>query len=183
MPRGSVGTTCFRRRRFVRGRFGDWMRRRSKCAAAFRDGNGNAPVIGKVLRGRNVRRLLYYLYGPGKANEHTDPHLVAGFSDPGELEPERRPDGSRDFRRLARLLEQPLAALAGHGYAKPVWHCAVRTAPDDRMLSDAEWAQVAARVMDRTGLAPNGDDLGCGGWPSVTPPITFTSLRRWPART
>ena len=61
-----------------------------------------------------------------------------------ELEPERRPDGSRDFRRLAGLLAQPLAALAGPGYAKPVWHCSVRAAPEDRMLSDAEWAQVAA---------------------------------------
>jgi hypothetical protein len=116
-------------------------------------------VIGKVLRGRNVRRLLYYLYGPGKANEHTDPHLVAGFGDPAELEPERRPDGSRDFRRLAGLLEQPLAALDGSGYAQPVWHCAVRAAPEDRMLSDAEWAQIAARIMHRTGLAPKGDDL------------------------
>jgi hypothetical protein len=117
-------------------------------------------VIGKVLRGRNVRRLLYYLYGPGKANEHTDPHLVAGFGDPAELEPERRPDGTRDFRRLAGLLEQPLAALDGPGYAQPVWHCAVRAAPEDRMLSDSEWAQIAARVMRRTGLAPEGDDLG-----------------------
>jgi hypothetical protein len=117
-------------------------------------------VIGKVLRGTNAARLLYYLYGPGKANEHTDPHLVAGFSDPAELEPERRRDGSRDFRRLAGLLAQPAAALAGPGYAKPVWHCAVRAAPDDRMLSDAEWAQVAAGVMDRTGLAPAGDELG-----------------------
>jgi hypothetical protein len=117
-------------------------------------------VIGKVLRGRNVQRLLYYLYGPGQANEHTDPHLVAGFSDPAELEPERRPDGSRDFRRLAGLLNQPLAALAGPGYAKPVWHCAVRASPEDRMLSDAEWAQVAARVMHRTGLAPDGDEHG-----------------------
>jgi hypothetical protein len=68
-----------------------------------------------VLRGRNVARLLYYLYGPGQANEHTDPHLVAGFGDPAELEPERRPGGIRDFRRLAGLLEQPLAALAGTG--------------------------------------------------------------------
>ena len=58
------------------------------------------------------------------------------------------------------VLEQPLAALAGRGYDKPVWHCAVRAAPEDRMLSDAEWAQVAARVMHRTGLAPDGDDLG-----------------------
>jgi hypothetical protein len=126
----------------------------------FRDRGRRVLVIGKVLRGSNVRRLLYYLYGPGQANEHTDPHLVAGFSDPQELEPERRPDRSRDFRRLAGLLNQPLAALAGPGYAKPVWHCAIRAAPEDRMLSDAEWAQVAARVMHRTGLAPAGDDLG-----------------------
>src|SRR5260370_31130508 len=136
------------------------MRRRNTCAGMFRDRNRTAPVIGKVLRGRNARRLLYYLYGPGKANEHTDPHLVAGFSDPAELEPEHRSDGTRDFGRLAGLLEQPLAALAGPGYAQPVWHCAVRAAPGDRMLSDAEWAQVAAQVRHRTGLAPEGEDLG-----------------------
>ena len=117
-------------------------------------------MIGKVLRGTNAARLLYYLYGPGKANEHADPHLVAGFCDRDELEPERRPGGSRDFRRLAGLLAQPLAALAGPGYAEPVWHCSVRAAPDDRLLSDAEWAQVAAQIMDRTGLAPAGDDQG-----------------------
>ena len=58
------------------------------------------------------------------------------------------------------LLAQPLAALAGPGFEKPVWHCAVRAAPEDRLLSDAEWAQVAAGIMDRTGLAPAGDDLG-----------------------
>ena len=140
-------------------------------------------MIGKVLRGRNVRRLLYYLYGPGQANEHTDPHLVAGFGDPAELEPERRPDGTRDFRRLAGLLEQPLAALAGPGYDKPVWHCAIRAAPEDRMLSDAEWALVAERVMHRTGLAPTGMTWGCGGWRSGMPRTTSTSWPRWPART
>ena len=117
-------------------------------------------MIGKVIRGSNVGRLLCYLYGPGKANEHTDPHLVAGFSDPADLEPRIRANGTRDFRRLTGLLAQPLAALAGSGYPQPVWHCSVRSAPEDRMLSDAEWAQVAARVMDRTGLAPAGDDLG-----------------------
>jgi len=117
-------------------------------------------VIGKVARGTDARRLLYYLYGPGKANEHTDPHLVAGFCDPADLEPERCHGGSRDFRRLAGLLAQPLAAMAGPGYPKPVWHCSVRAAPEDRLLSDAEWAQVASDVMDRTGLARAGDDLG-----------------------
>ena len=67
-------------------------------------------MIGKVIRGKGVRRLLYYLFGPGKANVHTDPHLVAGFGDPAELEPDRRPGGTRDVRRLAGLLEQPLVA-------------------------------------------------------------------------
>jgi hypothetical protein len=117
-------------------------------------------MIDKVTRGTDARRLLYYLYGPGKANEHTDPHLVAGFGDPAELEPERRPGGSRDLRRLAGLLAQPLAALNGTSYRKPVWHCSLRAAPEDRLLSDAEWARVAAAVMDRTGLAPEGDELG-----------------------
>jgi hypothetical protein len=117
-------------------------------------------VIGKVVRGTDARRLLYYLYGPGKANEHTDPHVVAGFCDPADLEPERRRGGSRDFGRLGGLLAQPLAALAGRGYAKPVWHCSIRAAPEDRLLSDSEWARVAVQVMDRTGLAPAGDDVG-----------------------
>ena len=117
-------------------------------------------MIGKVIRGTNARRLLYYLYGPGKANEHTDPHLVAGFGDPAELEPERRPNGSRDLRRLAGLLDQPLAALDGDNYAQPVWHCAVRAAPQDRLLSDAEWSHVATQIMDRSGLASEGDELG-----------------------
>jgi len=117
-------------------------------------------MIGKVLRGTNASGLLRYLYGPGRANEHTDPHLVAGFSDPADLEPERRHSGSPDLRRLAGLLAQPLAALAFQSCEQPVWHCSVRAAPEDRVLSDGEWAQVAAGIMHRTGLAPQGDDLG-----------------------
>jgi len=117
-------------------------------------------MIGKVSRGSNVRRLLYYLYGPGQANEHTDPHLVAGFGDPAELEPERLRGSYRDFRRLAGLLNQPLAAINGDNYPKPVWHCSIRAAPEDRMLSDQEWARIAAHIMHRTGLTPDGDDLG-----------------------
>jgi hypothetical protein len=114
-------------------------------------------VIGKVTRGVDPAGLLRYLYGPGKANEHTDPRLVAGFYDPSYLEADRYPDGSLDTRRLAGLLLQPLAARRP-SCGKPVWHCSVRAAPGDRMLSDAEWATVAEEVMDRTGLAPADDD-------------------------
>ena len=39
-------------------------------------------MIGKVVRGSDAGGLLRYLYGPGRANAHIDPHLVAGFGDP-----------------------------------------------------------------------------------------------------
>jgi hypothetical protein len=158
--------------------------RRSKCAGAFRECPGAHRMIGKVIWGTDARRLLYYLYGPGKANEHADPRVVAGFADPAGLEPERRQNGSRDLRRLAALLAQPLAAVKGDNYAKAVWHCADRAAPEDRELSDGEWARVAAHIMDQTGLwHPRGPIWPCGRSRSGTPRITSTWSPRWPGRT
>jgi len=124
-------------------------------------------VIGKIsARGSRVAGLLYYLYGPGRSEAHTDPHLVAGWRDPAELEPALRHDRRRDFRRLAGLLQQPHAAL-GHGFERPVWHCSIRTAPQDRVLSDSQWAQVARDVMHRTGLAPHDQDDEAVRWVAV----------------
>ena len=124
-------------------------------------------MIGKVLRGQRPRGLLYYLFGPGRREEHTDPHIVAGWRDPAELEPPLRPDGRRDFRRLAGLLNQPHAALGPRGLRQPVWHCVVRAAPGDRLLSDHEWAGLARDIMHRTGLAPHGQDDDAVRWIAV----------------
>jgi hypothetical protein len=126
-------------------------------------------VIGKITapRGERVEPLIWYLYGPGRANEHTDPHIVAGWRHPAELEPPLRPDGSRDFRTLTGLLNQPHAAMGRQGYPRPVWHCSVRAAPEDRMLSDDEWAQIAHDVMDRTGLSRYGEDDDAVRWIAV----------------
>ncbi|MEU8803278.1 hypothetical protein [Spirillospora sp. NPDC048819] len=117
-------------------------------------------MIGKVLRGKRVQGLIRYLYGPGRHGEHRDPRIVAGFRSPAELEPALRSDGSRDFTRLDGLLTQPLALLGERNYRKPVWHLSVRAAPDDPILDDRQWAEVAAEIMSRTGLAPDGDDDG-----------------------
>ncbi|MWA01563.1 hypothetical protein F8568_014495 [Actinomadura sp. LD22] len=114
-------------------------------------------MIGKVLRGVRVQGLLRYLYGPGTSGEHLNPHIVAGFGDLADLEPALRPDGHRDFRHLEGLLTQPLALLGERNYRKPVWHCAVRAAPEDPILTDAQWAQAVGKIMQRTGLVPAGD--------------------------
>jgi hypothetical protein len=126
-------------------------------------------VIGKIStpRGEHVQPLLYYLFGPGRREEHTDPHLVAGWRHPADLEPPLRADGKRDFTKLAGLLLQPQAALGKRAYQRPVWHCAMRAAPEDRMLSDDEWAAIAHDVMDRTGLSPYGQEDEAIRWVAV----------------
>ncbi len=115
------------------------------------------PVVHK--RRRQVGRLLRYLFGPGRQEEHVDPHLVAAWNGAGDLaalEPPTRRDGTRDIRRLTTLLRQPLHA-AINAPKLTVWHCSIRNTVEDRILSDEEWAEIAAEVMDAVKLAPHGD--------------------------
>ena len=126
-------------------------------------------MIGKIStpRGEHVEPLIYYLYGPGRREEHTDPHIIAGWRHPAELEPPLREDGRRDFRRLLGLLNQPHAAMGTWGFARPVWHCSMRAAPEDKTLLDDEWAQIACDVMHRTGLAPFGEEDDAVRWVAI----------------
>jgi hypothetical protein len=125
-------------------------------------------VIGRVLkRGSRMAGLLYYLYGPGKACVHSNPHLVSGWRHPAELEPPVRENGKRDFRRLTEMLELPLAGLGDRAPAKPVWHCVVRAAPDDPNLGDGAWMRIAREVMHRTGLSPYGEEGQGVRWVAV----------------
>ncbi|GLI00930.1 relaxase/mobilization nuclease domain-containing protein [Phytohabitans aurantiacus] len=112
-----------------------------------------------IVRGKRVGGLLRYLYGPGKREEHVNPHLVAAWDGAGplhRLEPVIGPDDKRDFRRLVDLLEQPVHN-GRNPPRRPVWHCSVRVHPEDRRLSDAQWAHIAAEVMAQAGLAEHGD--------------------------
>jgi hypothetical protein len=122
-------------------------------------------VIGKVCRrGTDVRRLLGYLFLEGRAgdrglaSDHRDARVVAGYQDVELLQPPRRPDGRFDVRRLAGLLNAPVLAGNVGKDARPVYHLAISAAKTDRLLSDTEWADVAAEYLHRIGLARRGDD-------------------------
>jgi len=126
-------------------------------------------MIGKISapRGKRVEPLIRYLFGPGRHEEHTDPHIVAGFRHPALLEPPLRADGTRDFRKLNGLLNQPNDAMGSFASDRPVWHCALRAAPEDKTLSDDEWAQIAHDVMDRTALSRYGEEDDAVRWIAV----------------
>ncbi|MEU9939047.1 relaxase/mobilization nuclease domain-containing protein [Streptomyces lavendulae] len=109
-------------------------------------------------RGTRTIGLLYYLYGPGKAEEHIDPHLVASWDhaapDPGR-------DPAATYKQLQELLDQPLANLdETERPRKHVWHLSVRNAPTERTLSDQEWGDVARRMVAAAGI--DDPDLGSG---------------------
>ncbi|MDX3640373.1 relaxase/mobilization nuclease domain-containing protein [Streptomyces sp. MB09-02B] len=112
--------------------------------------------------GTNTRGLLAYLYGRGTHDEHFDPHIVAGFAMLGLPDPGR--DENATLTQLGRYLDEPVS-LRNSEFGKPVtdhvWHCPVRAAPEDRYLSDTEWAEIAQRIVQAAGIAPPGDDLAC----------------------
>ncbi|SED42717.1 relaxase/mobilization nuclease domain-containing protein [Streptomyces sp. 2314.4] len=120
-------------------------------------------MIAAIKRpGSNTRGLLAYLYGPGRADEHLDPHIVAGFAMLGMPDPGR--DENATLTTLAHYLDEPVRlrnSEFGKKVTDHVWHCPVRAAPEDRHLSDAEWGEIARRIVAAAGIAPEGEDLAC----------------------
>lgn len=112
----------------------------------------------KARDGTDTCGLLNYLYGPGKRDEHVDPHMVAAWA-PFVDDPARSAGAS--IRDLADLLDAPVAALVGKRPAKHVYHVAVRNPPEDRLLTDAEWARVAREMMHAAGIDEHDDEQGC----------------------
>ncbi|WP_399094093.1 relaxase/mobilization nuclease domain-containing protein [Streptomyces sp. BBFR2] len=119
-------------------------------------------MVPKIRRGSRTHGLLVYLYGPGKRDEHIDPHLVGswdGFApDPGR---DTSPDPKATLARLTAALDLRVKQTGAEAPAQHVWHCSVRTDPDDRHLSDAEWNTVARRLVRAVNLAPEDDPDGC----------------------
>lgn len=139
-------------------------------------------MIDKIGRGWDAPHLISYLMGPGRANEHTHPTVIASWhNDPGALQPGKIGDGQFDFdpAGLAALREhvQAPAAAVGlptrqpaegepfytkHGY---VWHASVAISADDVAthgpLPHDTWAQIARDVVERTGTAAADDPGGC----------------------
>ncbi|MFI5615012.1 relaxase/mobilization nuclease domain-containing protein [Amycolatopsis sp. NPDC051903] len=143
-------------------------------------------MIAKEMRGWRVAGLMRYLFGPERSGlKHENPRIVAAWDgDPAGLQPEKLPfvlvDGKPgapgefdfDLRELIDHMEAP-ARQNGLPVSTPpvshrlfgkkglVWHTPVRAHPDDPVLSDAQWREIAEEIMDRTGIAKRGDAGGC----------------------
>lgn len=128
-----------------------------------------------VTRGSNVAGLMSYLAGEGRANEHTEQHLVAG--DPaivtmygyGVLDQATARQIARDIdlprqvfgtevTRLATVTDPATGELGKERVAADVWHCSLSLRADEGQLSDEKWGEIATEFVRRMGFA--GDDIG-----------------------
>ena len=132
-------------------------------------------MITKVVHGWRVGGLVAYLMGPGRAEEHRRPRVVASWdgrdtqwqpqsSGPGEWDLELGP--------LIRALRAPAVAAGltedggAEGKRGYVWHCSARVAGGDRVLSDGEWGEIARELLHGAGVAER-DDPGGPRWVAI----------------
>lgn len=123
-------------------------------------------MIPKVRHGHDLPRLMAYLVGPGEANEHTNPHLVAGSSwhMAWHLEQELT---VKDARAIGRDLESPTLAhnvMVKNGH---VWHCPLSIEAGEGQLSDARWGEIAEKFMTRMGFITDDVDEPSLRWVAV----------------
>lgn len=137
-------------------------------------------MIVKISRGAKVTGLMSYLAGPGKSNEHTDPHLVAGdyaimaWHDDNEL-------SGVDALAIGKQIDQPRKVFGteikipnylrddagqdvrdSHGkkVRDPidpyrdgnVWHCSLSLKADEGELTDEQWNKIVTEFMDEMGF-------------------------------
>ena len=123
-------------------------------------------MIPNVTRGGNTRGVLLYLVGPGKREEHQDPHLVAGAPETLRIAGDRLL-GEADAAELARFLDSRASAFGtrveiaerdGEGRVigsrdAHVWHCSLSLHPDEPDLPDERWAEVCEEFVVAMGFA------------------------------
>ncbi|WP_417281832.1 relaxase/mobilization nuclease domain-containing protein [Aquipuribacter hungaricus] len=100
--------------------------------------------------------LIGYLVGPGRSNEHTEPHLVAG--DPALMAWHDDAELAADAAAgIARHLDRPRTAYDVTVPGGHVWHCSLSLRAEEGLLTDERWAAIAADFVAEMGFDDRGD--------------------------
>ncbi len=124
----------------------------------------------------SARKLMAYLLGPGDqhtpgqpGNRHTQPRVVSAWDPARTVAWVQRcagvdwtdPDHTwQDLHALGNQIGHEACigvGLESAGQARNlVWHTVMSAHPEDGLLTDAQWQQIATRLMQQTGLHPAG---------------------------
>ncbi|MCP9625233.1 relaxase/mobilization nuclease domain-containing protein [Nocardia otitidiscaviarum] len=146
-----------------------------------------------AVKGSDIKQLLWYLAGPGRANEHTNPRVLAG--DVVTMAVYAGPIDRRRAWELGKLLDSPrqtllrgapvlttsykqARALMAEGMARAAayeaatkdentWHCSLALKASEGQLPDATWAAIATDFMREMGYIDRTDDVPDVRWAAV----------------
>lgn len=133
-------------------------------------------MIPNITRGGSTVRLLRYLTGRGRRDEHETPHLVAAQPGVLLLDHGDRVLAPRDVGPIAALLDEPMRDFGtevtvavkdengrptGERKAAHVWHCSLALHPDEPELEDEVWRQIAERYVAELGFDPLDGSPAC----------------------
>ncbi len=104
-------------------------------------------MIAKITRGADPGRIGAYLHGPGRAEEHVYAGRLGGAVIAGTV-PVLEPRASSEW-----VGEMRAAITRRPDITRPVWQASLRSAPGDRVLGDAEWADAAQGFATSMGFA------------------------------
>lgn len=138
-------------------------------------------MIPNIVTGGDTGGLMRYLVGPGRANEHENPHVIAGSRDivrkwgdwetisvsqAGEIatrldaymhETGTFPTGKvRHFNSATGKVEWTGEIEANH-----VWHCSLSLSPEEAALGDEIWGRIASDFMDAMGFTGSDGKAPC----------------------
>lgn len=109
---------------------------------------------------------MSYLVGPGRSNEHTEPHLVAGSDivtalyDDNELTREAALD-------IAKHLSLPSEKFAVDVSGGHVWHCSLSLRAEEGELPSDIWAAIARDFVEGMGFDNVEDPRASCPWVAV----------------
>lgn len=127
-------------------------------------------MIPNVTKGADMGGLVRYLVGPGRANEHENPHVVGGDEfavawhgnevlDRGSaaeiaayLDEPRKVFGTEMRARVSEYDAETGEARAAGWKDQYVWHCSLSVSAADGPLSGEQWDAVTRTFMDEMGF-------------------------------
>lgn len=143
-------------------------------------------MMPNITRGSRMAGLVMYLAGPGRANEHDNPHVVAGDDlvtiqvEPGKTL------SSDDALDIANVMNCP-AKLYGTEVTVPkteqdpktgerqvvgrkpagVWHCSLSLKSDEGRLSDDLWQQISSDFVEKMGFTNTENPEQSSRWVAI----------------
>lgn len=138
-------------------------------------------MIPNIVTGGDTGGLMRYLVGPGRANEHENPHVIAGSRDIvrkwGDWETISVSQASEIATRLDAYMHETGTFPTGKAHrfnpatgavewngeieANHVWHCSLSLSPEEAALGDEVWGRIASDFMSEMGFSGTDGKAPC----------------------